>query len=81
MFIKFNEIHLKVYDTSAWTPLMYAAELGYLDIALFLLEQYDNRNDRNIDGNTALMIAESKGHTQVAELLKTYSAKSWYSFW
>lgn len=48
----------------------YAARDGNLEMALWLLTMGGNAKPRNSDGNTPAMLAESKGHKDLAEILK-----------
>ncbi|HNI25765.1 MAG TPA: ankyrin repeat domain-containing protein, partial [Leptospiraceae bacterium] len=55
-----------------WTSLMYAAYYGKTDIIRILLE-YSADTNIKYQGHTALNIAEKKGNTEAAELLKPAS--------
>ncbi|KAJ9701375.1 hypothetical protein PVL29_006640 [Vitis rotundifolia] len=63
----------KEVDENGWSPLHCAAYLGYTSIARQLLETSDEcvvylpvKNDHN---KTALLIAASRGHTEIVKLL------------
>ena len=52
-----------------WTPLMYAAESGHVDIVRLLLDHGANIHSKNDCGNTALHRAAFNGHDEVVKLL------------
>jgi hypothetical protein len=54
-----------------YTALMVAAKNGHEDIVRMLLENGANPELRGTDGMTALMLAETAGHTTVTNLLTT----------
>jgi len=58
-----------------WTPLHGAAAMGRKDIAEVLLSNGANYTIRDGQGQTALKVAEMKGHSNVAQLLRQYGAK------
>ena len=53
-----------------WTPLMHAAWHGHKSLVIFLLDEGANVNARGINGETALGLAASRGHTDIARILK-----------
>ncbi|EFO61158.1 Kinase, NEK [Giardia lamblia P15] len=54
------------YEASSWTPLMCAAFAGNVEMARKNLSDKDKKND---DGETALMLAAKAGHEDIVELL------------
>jgi Ankyrin repeats (3 copies) len=55
------------------TPLMIAAGVGDRMMVQMLLRAGANTNIQNDQGQTALSIAELRGHTEIANILKNYS--------
>jgi len=64
-----------VYASENKTPIMFAAEGGNTDIVQMLIAKGANVNKKSRDGRTALSIAEEKGFSDVAEILKKAGAK------
>ena len=66
-----EDINPNTTDTdSGWTPLLWAAENGHEGVVKLLLERDDvNPNLPDLNGETAIQLATSCGHTRVAELL------------
>ena len=66
-----EDINPNTTDTdSGWTPLLCAAENGHEGVVKLLLERDDvNPNLPDLNGETAIQLATSCGHTRVAELL------------
>lgn len=57
------------------TPLIWASEKGYLEIATILLTKHDiNIDIQGYNGNTALMSASEKGYLEIVILLRKYNA-------
>lgn len=56
-------------DTGGYTPLLFAARLGELDSARYLLSAGANVNETAPDGASALLVAVHSGHREVASLL------------
>ncbi|KAB5515669.1 ankyrin repeat protein [Coniochaeta sp. 2T2.1] len=53
------------------TPLHKAAEMGKADVVRFLLERKADRNIRDQKGQTALQCAQTRGHMEVVDILKS----------
>jgi ankyrin repeat protein len=60
---------MAVTDRFGSTPLSVAAEHGYLEIVMLLLEKGADVTVRNKDGWTLLNLAVNRGHIEVIELL------------
>ena len=58
-------------NANGWTLLMLAAVEGNVEIAKLLLEKGAKTAAKNNKGQTALDIAQQKGHTAFAEVLNT----------
>ncbi|MBL7111125.1 MAG: ankyrin repeat domain-containing protein [Bacteroidales bacterium] len=58
-----------------FTPLMFAAAEGYIDVVRILLEYHADPSLKDIDGDTAETFARQNGHDEVAELLKSKSTQ------
>ncbi|KWX14798.1 Protein 21.1 [Giardia duodenalis assemblage B] len=57
---------LREFEAPSWTPLMCAAFTGDIE----LVKQYlSDKDTRNIDGDTALILAARAGHGDIVELL------------
>jgi ankyrin repeat protein len=61
-------------DTDGATPLWVAAYAGHLNVLTLLLDKGADPN-ANARGQTALRIAEGKGRTDMAEVLRKHGAK------
>ena len=57
------------------TPLQTAACHGYKDIAEILIAAKADLNAKNDKGETALKLAKSEGHKNIAKLLRQNGAK------
>lgn len=57
---------LREPEASSWTPLMYAAFTGDIEVAREYLSEKDKKNK---DGDTALILAAKAGHENIIELL------------
>ncbi len=59
------------------TPLIYAADGGYIEILQLLLKHgaANSIHARDRDGNTALYYARKKGHNAIVDILVQYGAK------
>lgn len=57
-------------DESGKTALYIAAETGFEKIILLLIKQGANVNAKANNGSSILQIAEQKGHTNIAQMLK-----------
>ncbi|HOX09207.1 MAG TPA: ankyrin repeat domain-containing protein [Candidatus Omnitrophota bacterium] len=64
-----------VYSSENKTPIMFAAEGGNTDIVKMLIAKGADVNKKSRDGKTALKIAEEKGFSDVAGILKKAGAK------
>ncbi len=60
----------------AWTPLMFAASEGHIEVVKKILEYNPDLAHRELDGETALDFAVQRKHTAVIELLQSRMAKS-----
>ena len=58
-------------DKHKGLPMHMAAEFGHLEFVKALIPCWTNMWAKNQDGKTALQIAESKGHHEIAKLLQT----------
>ena len=58
-------------DDFGTTPMHIAAEFGHLEFVKALIPCWTNMWAENQDSKTALQIAESKGHHEIARLLQT----------
>ncbi len=54
-----------------FTPIMFAAAEGHIDVVRMLLEYNADPSLKDIDGDTAETFARQNGHTEVADLLKS----------
>ena len=61
-------------DVDGFTPLMYAAMNGHLEVAKALLEGGANVDARTHDSRTALMLAAKNGRLRIVQLLLRYNA-------
>lgn len=59
-------------DENNWTPLLWAASQGHVDIVRTLLAHAANVNWVSRHNSTALMLAAYQGHSQVVDLLLAY---------
>jgi len=75
---RFGLVHIQQPTTghNPAGPLYYAALLGFVDTAEFLITRHKSQiNEKGILGRTALLAACKNGHLQVAELLLASGAK------
>lgn len=65
------------WDKDGWTPLMYAAKNGRVEVIKLMIERYpkQNLNRTNNKNETALAIAIAHNQTEVVEILKAAGAK------
>ncbi|ENN73908.1 hypothetical protein YQE_09480, partial [Dendroctonus ponderosae] len=56
-------------DDGGWTPLVWACEHGFTEVARFLLDQGADIHSRDVEQNVALHWAAFKGSAATAELL------------
>lgn len=70
-FIKYNvKLDLNmIFTDEYYTPLIYAYELGKIEIVQLLLDEGADVNVQGRYGDTALMIASYKGHKEIVQLL------------
>jgi ankyrin repeat protein len=61
-------------SAAGWTPLHYVAHNGDIETAKFLLDRHAKRDVRNGDGKTPYEIAEERGFTDLAEILRPAGA-------
>lgn len=60
----------------AWTPLMFAASEGHIEVVKKILEYNPDLSHRELDGETALDFAVQRKHADVIELLQARMAKA-----
>ena len=58
-----------------FTPLMFAAAEGHIDVVRILIEYHADPSMVDIDGDTAETFARNNGHEEVADLLKAKSTQ------
>ena len=56
----------------AWTPLMFAAAEGQIEVVKTLLENNADWTLKDTDGDTASSFAQKNGHTNVVELIDSH---------
>eukprot|EP00933_Yihiella_yeosuensis_P074538 TRINITY_DN8348_c0_g2_i2.p1 TRINITY_DN8348_c0_g2~~TRINITY_DN8348_c0_g2_i2.p1 ORF type:complete len:266 (+),score=38.55 TRINITY_DN8348_c0_g2_i2:81-878(+) len=54
---------------NGWTPLLFAAQEGHLDVTKFLAERYPHMAETNYKGDTPLFLAARKGYLGVTKFL------------
>ncbi|KAH8401662.1 hypothetical protein KR009_007203 [Drosophila setifemur] len=64
------EDELNSRDSFGWTALMMAACEGAVDAVIFLLQKEADVEVRDKSGNSALKLAQRKGHLEIVELLE-----------
>uniref|UniRef100_A0A914IA02 Uncharacterized protein n=1 Tax=Globodera rostochiensis TaxID=31243 RepID=A0A914IA02_GLORO len=57
-------------NKDGWTPLMYAAQSGNIDVCQLLLKHGAQIEAKNARGQNAFELAKSWGHKRVMELIK-----------
>lgn len=73
---KFIEYGIDVNETkNGVTPLMIAVRYNNAEIAKFLIEKGADVDAKDLNGRTALQLAEAAKATQVAEVIRTASKK------
>ncbi|ESU20225.1 hypothetical protein FEDK69T_27370 [Flavobacterium enshiense DK69] len=73
---KFIEYGVDVNETkNGMTPLMFAARFNNAEIAKFLIEKGADVSAKDLNGRTALQLAEATKATEVAEIIKAASKK------
>ncbi|HKK06395.1 MAG TPA: ankyrin repeat domain-containing protein [Gammaproteobacteria bacterium] len=75
-FVKSRSSTTHITSSDGTTPVMTAASVGHLEILQILLEGGCCPHPRNQAGQSALDIAEAAGHTECADLLREYLAKT-----
>ena len=65
-------VNARSYD--GWTPLLGAADGGYLEVVKILLSHGADTSKR-IGNMDAAVLAESKGHKEVADFIRPYIKK------
>ena len=58
-----------------FTPLMFAAAEGHIDVVRILIEYHEDPSLVDIDGDTAETFARQNGHEEVADLLQSKSTQ------
>ncbi|KAK4441942.1 ankyrin repeat-containing domain protein [Podospora aff. communis PSN243] len=66
---------LDARDNMKRTPLMWAARKGGRNFVLLLLQRLDNRDDQDVDGQTAQDFARAGGYDDVVSCIKFYKAE------
>jgi ankyrin repeat protein len=69
--------YLNARDSKGMTPLMHAAQGGHMDVVKLLLEKGADDKARNRRGETALQLAISEGHTDIAQHLEKVEGVRW----
>jgi hypothetical protein len=64
------EYDINAKTKSGWTPLMWATFFGYYDIVKYLLEHKPDLSAKNVDKQSALMIATEQGNSKIVALLE-----------
>ncbi|XP_002737915.1 fibronectin type 3 and ankyrin repeat domains protein 1-like [Saccoglossus kowalevskii] len=70
-----GEVQVDVPDKYGLSPLMSAAQKGYLNIVELLIEYGADVNFQNDSGKNALMLSCFAGHIEVVKLLKSHGAQ------
>ena len=68
--------NVNAVDKNGNTPLMEAAVEGYHQVVVHLLDKGANPGMKNMDGDTALTLAEKNGHRKVAKMLQQALSES-----
>lgn len=69
-------IKTNALDNTGWTPLMYAAKTGCVQMVSDLLAKGADPDRQNPKGRTALELAASEGFVEIVKLLLQYKAYS-----
>lgn len=64
-----NKEEINKADKDGYTPLMDASKKGHIEKIRWLLEHGADVNIKDNEGKTALDIAQTKGFTEIADLL------------
>ena len=57
-------------NQESWTALMFAAAEGNAEVVKILLAHGADPTKGDVDGETSLQFAASKGHKQVADMIR-----------
>ena len=68
-----NEADTNKQDLSGMTPLLYATELGYADMAELLLDNNANISIKDRNGRDAIAIASSQQDQRILDLIESHS--------
>lgn len=66
--------NINARDERCNAPLMLAAAHSHIKVVRFLLQKGAQANLSTNEGQTALMLAETKRHTEIVQLLKASDA-------
>ncbi|MCX5643647.1 MAG: ankyrin repeat domain-containing protein [Phycisphaerae bacterium] len=75
LIAKGADINAKTTNEHWTTPLHSAAFAGHKEMVELLIARGADANIRNYRGHTALDLAEQRGHTEIAEVLRKHGAK------
>ncbi|EKD45516.1 MAG: ankyrin [uncultured bacterium] len=75
-FMEKKGANVNAVDKNGNTPLMEAAVEGYHQVVVHLLDKGANPGMKNMDGDTALTLAEKNGHRKVAKMLQQALSES-----
>lgn len=70
----FENINITNKDASGETPLHYAAGMGYIELAEFLITKGADLEAKSIDGYTPYLEAISQGKVDLAKMLQLNGA-------
>ncbi|MFZ2148625.1 MAG: ankyrin repeat domain-containing protein [Sedimentisphaerales bacterium] len=69
------DIDIGARSSDTYTALHYAVENGHKDVTELLIAKGADVNAKGNKGDTALLLAKEKGHTEIVELLRKHGAK------
>jgi ankyrin repeat protein len=75
LIAKGADINAKTTDEAKTTPLHMAAFAGHKDVVELLIAKGADASIREYRGHTALGLAEQRGHTETADILRKHGAK------